>query len=622
MKMPLRRLRVLLLALVAAGALQAQGIEYVKANYTKYEFQIPMRDGVRLFTSVYAPKDTSQPYPILMMRTPYSVGPYGADNYRRSLGPSEKLAKELYIFAFQDVRGRYKSEGEFVNMRPYVPNKGPKQTDESTDTYDTVEWLVRNIPNNNGRVGIWGISYPGFYAAIGAIDAHPALKACSPQAPLADWFVGDDWHHNGALFLAHTFNFLAGFGRPQPEPGTVAGPSFDHGTPDGYKFFLNLGPLSNANEKHFKDKIAFWNDLMQHGTYDEFWKSRNIRPHLRDIKPAMMTVGGWFDAEDAFGALAVYRSVESSSPGAVNILVEGPWSHGQWSRGKGDSLGTVKFHSNTSEFYQEKIEFPFFQYHLKGKGEPSLPEAYVFQTGTNQWLGLDAWPPKEASEATLYFHADGRLSFDPPPGDAVASFDEYVSDPAKPVPHLSSINIGMANDYMVDDQRFASRRTDVLAYQTEPLEEDLTVTGPVTARLHISTTGTDSDWVVKLIDVYPDNYPNPDPNPTRVRMGGYEQLVRGEPFRGKFRNSFEKPEPFEPGKVTKVEFVMPDVFHTFRRGHRVMVHVQSSWFPLVDRNPQKFVDIYSAKASDFQKATQRVYRSKAAPSAVKVNILK
>jgi len=608
---------------LVACALCAQGLDYVKANYTKYESLVQMRDGVRLFVSVYTPKDTSRTYPILLTRTPYGVGPYGADNYRTSLGPSERFAREGYIFAYEDVRGRYKSEGKFVNVRPYIPEKNsPKDVDESSDAYDTIDWLVKNIPNSNGRVGVYGISYPGFYAAMAAIDAHPALKACSPQAPVTDWFIGDDFHHNGAFFLAHAFTFFSRFGRPPAEDATIPLPPFQFGTPDGYKFYLEMGPLSNADRKHFKGSIEFWQELMQHGTYDEFWKARNIRPHLKDIKPAMLVVGGWFDAEDIFGPLEIYRIVKKTSHQTPLRLVMGPWAHGGWSLSDGDSLGPVQFSSKTSLFYRENIELPFFEFYLKDKGEMKLPEAFVFETGRNQWRQYDVWPPKNVSEQSLYLRENGDLAFEPPVSTSPAAFDEYVSDPAKPVPFLSTIDIGMARVYMLDDQRFSSRRPDVLVYRTDPLQTDLTIAGPITATLFVSSTGTDSDWIVKLIDVYPDDYPDPNPNPTGIRMGGYEQLVRGEPFRGKFRNSFEKPEPFEPGKVTRVEFVLPDVFHTFRRGHRVMVHIQSTWFPLVDRNPQRFMNIYSAKPEDFQKATQRVYHSQNAPSALRVYVMK
>ena len=596
--------------------------EYFQAHYTKYEHLIPMRDGVRLFTAVYLPKDTSQSYPILFQRTPYTVAPYGSDNYTVFPGSADKFLREGFIFAYQDVRGRIRSEGEFVNDRPYLPVKrGPKDVDESTDAYDTIDWLVKNIPHNNGKVGIWGISYPGFYAAMAAIDAHPALRAASPQAPVGDWFMGDDWRHNGALFLAHSFNFFLTFGRPWTEPGVMPPPRFDTGTPDGYDYFLRLGPLGNINPSLFGTQAGFWKELLEHDRYDAFWQARNIRPHLKNIRPAMMSVGGWFDAEDLLGPLGVYRAAEQQSPGANNILVMGPWVHGGWMGGDGDRLGAVSFASKTAQFYRDNIMLPFFLHHLKGKDDPKLPEACMFETGRNQWRKHDAWPPKEALERTLYFQAGGKLSFSPPAGEGAQAFDEYVSDPAKPVPFTSETHPGMTYNYMVADQRFASRRTDVLVYETAPLDADVSLAGPVECSLHVSTTGTDSDWVVKLIDVYPGTFPGPRENPAGVRMGGYQQLVRGEPFRGRFRNSFEKPEPFEPGRVSKVAFVMPDIYHTFRRGHRIMVHVQSSWFPLVDRNPQKFIAIHRAAEADFQKAAQRVYRSPQFPSSVQVRVM-
>ncbi len=607
--------------LLSLQAQQSERRDYLVANYTKHEFLIPMRDGVRLFTAVYSPKDTSQTYPILMQRTPYTVAPYGADNYLNMGANLEKFFKEGFIFAYQDVRGRNKSEGEFVNDRPYIPNKrGPREVDESTDAYDTIDWLVKNIPNNNGKVGIWGISYPGFYAAMAAIDAHPALKAASPQAPIGDWFMGDDWRHNGALFLAHAFNFFISFGRPWVDPGKAAPVvNFVRPTQDGYDFFLRLGPLKNIDTKLFGGQAGFWKELLEHDTYDAFWQARNIRPHLKNIKPAMLTVGGWFDAEDLLGPFAVYGAAEKQSPGATNTLVMGPWSHGGW-MGDGDRLGNVRFGAKTAEFFRDQIMLPFFVYHLKGKGEPKLPEAYVFETGRNQWRRHDAWPPKEAAERTLYFRAGGKLAFDPPP--AGSDFDSYVSDPRKPVPFTDEIAVGMTYNYMTSDQRFASRRTDVLAYETEPLENDVTLAGPLDCTLYVSTSGTDSDFVVKLIDVYPGTYPDPEPNPTGVRLSGYHQLVRGEPFRGRFRLSFENPAPFVAGQPAKVTYTMPDVYHTFRRGHRIMVHVQSSWFPLVDRNPQTFVRIHQAGEADFRPAEQRVYRSTAQPSAIRVRMLK
>lgn len=600
--------------------------EPVKAAYTKYEFRIPMRDGVKLFTSVYVPKDDSQTYPMLLMRTPYSCAPYGIDRYPDSLRPGALYQKAGYIFVYQDVRGRWMSEGEFVNMRPYVPNKkGPKDVDETSDTFDTIDWLLKNVKGHNGKVGQWGISYPGFYTVCGMIDAHPALKAASPQAPVTDWFVGDDWHHNGALFLPHAFNFMANFGKPRPEPITKS-PflPFDHGTPDGYKFFLDMGPVANADRKHFKGDVAFWNEVMKHGSYDDFWKARNIRQHIKGIKPAVLTVGGWFDAENLFGALETFKASEANNPPSHNLLVMGPWDHGGWSRGAGDKLGDVPFNSHTAEYYREKIEFPFFEYHLKGKGESKHPKAWVFETGTNVWRKFDAWPPKEAEARPLYLGGGGQLS-DKPEGTGSASdrnsVDEFISDPAKPVPFINKTAIGMAKEYMTADQRFASTRPDVLVYQTPALTEDTTLGGPIEVELFVSTTGTDADWVVKVVDVYPDDFPDPNPNPTEVRMGGYQQLVRGDVFRGKFRNSFERPEPFEPGKVARVKFTLPDTLHTFRTGHRLMVQVQSTWFPLVDRNPQTFCDIYAASEKDFAKQTHRVYRDAEHPSRVVVRAL-
>jgi uncharacterized protein len=614
----------LFLALLIPAAF-GQGVEFVKANYTKYEYQIAMRDGKKLFTSVYLPKDGSEKWPIMFLRTPYSVAPYGVDNYPGGLGPSEKFARDKFIFAYQDVRGRNMSEGTFRDMTPQIDaKKGPQDVDESSDTYDTIEWLVKNIPNNNGRVGMWGISYPGFYTAAGVIDAHPALKCASPQAPISDWFIGDDFHHNGALYLPHAYGFFNGFGRPRPAPqipAQAAPPAPNAPTTwiDAYTFFMRVGPLSNINEKYYKNDVAFWNEMMKHPNYDEFWQARNLRPHLKNIAPAVMTVGGWFDAEDLFGALEVYKSIEKQSPGAINTLVMGPWSHGGWAgRSEGESLGNVHFGDKTSEFYRDNIEFPFFAFHLKGARDPHLPEAFVFETGTNVWRTYDAWPPKNAHPASLYLEAGGKLSFTAPSAD---SFDEYISDPDKPVPFIAGQAAGMTREHMTEDQRFAASRTDVLVYQTEPLESDITIAGPLTPSLFVSTTGTDSDFVVKLIDVYPDNYPDNVPNPAGVRMAGYQQLVRGELMRGRFRNSYSKPEPFTPGKTEKVEYVMPDINHTFRQGHRIMVQVQSSWFPLADRNPQTFVDIYNARASDFKKATERVYHSPAASSRILVNVV-
>jgi uncharacterized protein len=598
--------------------------EWIKANYTKFEYRIPVRDGIKLFTSVYVPKDASEQhtYPILFDRTPYTVSPYGEDQYKAALGPSELFARSKYIFVYQDVRGKFLSEGTFEDMRPYIADKkSPKDVDESSDSYDSIDWLVKNVRYNNGRVGVWGISYPGFYSAMAAIDAHPALKAVSPQAPIADWFIGDDFHHNGALYLPHMFSFMYSFGQPRPEPTTKWSERLEHETPDGYNFFLNnVEPLSKVDARYYHNKVAWWDEITQHPNYDSFWKARSTPQFLKNIKPAMLTVGGWFDAEDLWGALHTYKSANAQSPDGDVKLVMGPWFHGGWARGDGDHLGNVWFSGKQSVFYREKIEFPFFEHHLKGTPDPELPEAYVFETGTNQWKRYDAWPPKQAKPAALYLGGNGQLSFTKPA--AGAEFDEYISDPAKPVPFTTATEFGMTREHMTDDQRQASRRTDVLVYQTAPLTEDVTIAGPLKPELFVSTSGTDADFVVKLIDVYPDNFPDNEGNSKDVHLGAYEQLIRGELFRARFRNGYDKPESFEPNKITKVTYEMPDVNHTFRSGHRIMVQVQSTWFPLVDLNPQKFVpNIYNAKPSDFQKATERVYHSGANDSHVNVLLL-
>lgn len=596
----------------------------VPAHYTKYEYTISMRDGIKLFTAVYLPKDTTQKYPIMLNRTPYSIAPYGVDRYRNQLGPSSLFDREGFIFVYQDVRGKYMSEGSFEFMRPHKPNKKSNMdTDESSDTYDTIDWLAKNVPYN-GKVGVWGISYPGYQASMGAIDAHPAVKAVSPQAPMVDIFIGDDFHHNGAFFLTHAFRWLNGAApaRTNRDATTNRPAAFDYGTPDGYEFFLNLGPLPNVDKLYFKGQVPVWNEFMQHGTYDDYWQSRNTLSHFKNIRPAVMTVAGWFDSEDKYGAAHLYQQIEKTSPGIKNIIVWGPWLHGGWSRMDGDTLGNIRFGTKTALWFRENVEFKFFNYYLKEKGAMDLPEATAFMTGANEWRSFDAWPPKEARSANLYLHAKGKLSFSPPTERSEKAYDEYVSDPQRPVPFTSEITTAMGHLYMVEDQRFAWTRPDVLTYQTDVLTEDVTIAGPVRVKLYGTTSGTDCDWTVKLIDVFPGDTPDPQPNPRGVRMGGFQMKVVSDVMRSKFRNSFEKPEPMKPNQVTKIEFELSDKLHRFKKGHKIMVQIQSTWFPLVDLNPGKFLDIYNAKESDFQKTTQRVFRSSQYSTHLEIKTLK
>jgi putative CocE/NonD family hydrolase len=582
----------------------------VRAAYTKHEFHIPMRDGAKLFTIVYVPKDETKSYPIMLQRTPYGVAPYGVQDYRHSLGPSEHFEKDGFIFAYQDVRGRHMSEGKWVEMRPHLAEKhATAEIDESSDTYDTVAWLLEHVPRNSGRVGLWGISYAGFYAAAALPGAHPAVVAVSPQAPIADLFMGDDGFHNGAFMLAANFGFYTSF-RPRSGGPAVPrpAPAFNYGTPDGYDFFRRMGGLAEGTARLLA-RNEYWSPYLEHTTYDEFWQVRAIVPHLKGIKPAVLTVGGWFDAEDLAGSLAVYRAIEKNNPGATNQLVMGPWVHGGWARGDGDRLGHVSFAVKTGPYFREQIEHAFFAHHLKHRPLAHASEASVFVTGRNEWRTHDTWPPTGAVPQTFYLQPRGALGREHPSTAGADAMDEYVSDPNRPVPYVGSTTIGMRRDYMIEDQRFAAARPDVLVYQTGLLEADLTVAGPIDVSLHVSTTGTDADFVVKMIDVYPG------------RLGGYQQLVRGEPFRGKFRRSFERPIPFVPGEPAVIGFTMPDVYHTFRAGHRVMVHVQSSWFPLVDRNPQQFMDIPKATARDFLRQTHRVFRSRDLPSSITLNVV-
>ena len=601
----------LIMGAVAPVRAQASGADvadtsYIRSHYDKREVTIPMRDGVKLFTAIYSPK-ASGSYPILLTRTPYSAAPYGTSAFPRYLGPGVRFPEAGYVFVTQDVRGRYRSGGRFVHMTPHrAVKRGLREVDESTDTYDTIEWLLKNVAGHNGRVGLWGISYGGFFAAAGMIDAHPALKAVSPQAPQADWFLGDDTHHNGAFFLASTFNFMAMCGMRGAGTSMSCGKPFNFGTDDGYDFFLKLGPLANAEKKYFRGRSPGWTDMMRHGTYDDFWKARNILPHMKGIKPAVLTVGGWYDANNFYGALHLFGAIERQSPGTDNAIVIGPWDHGQWARDSGVFVGKLAFGARTADTYQRDILMPFFESHLKGTGWAKHPKAWVFETGSNRWRTFDQWPPKESASRSVYLDAGNRLATEPPQRTTDKAYEEWVTDPANPAPFVPGKSTDMDPDYMAQDQRFGAARPDAVIYNGETLTADLTIAGPVTPTLFVSTTGTDGDWVVKLIDVHPD---------------GFQELVRGDVVRAKFRRSLTRPEPMTPGEVTQIDFTMPDVFHTFRRGHRMLVQVQGSWFPLVDRNPQTFVDIYKAKASDFRKASQRVYRTPAQSSRITFRVL-
>lgn len=621
------RLRSGFLLLLALWLLQLQGIAQTLTlnDYEKKEVYITMRDGVKLFTAIYSPKDKSRKYPFLMNRTPYSVAPYGEDTLRSSLGPSAYLMQDGYIFVYQDVRGRWMSEGSYDNMRPQLPTtdkKKQKGIDESTDTWDTIDWLLKNVKGNSGKVGQWGISYPGFYTAVGAASNHPALVASSPQAPIADFFF-DDFHHHGAYFLSYWLaTSVFGYQKEGPTKErwyTMVDPQ----TPDAYQFFMDMGPLKNASKWYGEDN-EFWQQLAEHPNYDSFWQKRNLLPHLRQIDHAVLTVGGWFDAEDLYGPLQIYKTIEKHNPKATNKLVMGPWSHGDWARNTPQQrVGYIHFGDSLSDFYQKNIEFPFFTRHLKRTQAPELPEATVFDTGEKAWKQFAAWPPVQAQTQTYYLQDQQKLSTAAPQASSATPYAEFVSDPAKPVPYTDEIKVVFTpRAYMTGDQRHNARRPDVLVFETEVLEESVTLSGELLARLMVSTDQSDADWVVKLIDVYPASHPDDPKNPAHIRLGGYQQLVRSETFRGRFRNSYEKPEPFTPNQVTEVKFPLQDVLHTFKKGHKIMVQVQSSWFPLIDRNPQKWVpNIFEANEEDFVKATHRVYFSKENPSYLQVQVL-
>ncbi len=597
--------------------------DFVKENYTKIDTTIVMRDGVKLYTIIYIPKDQSPKYHFLIERTPYSVAPYGANNYARRLGPNTELMNEKYIFVYQDVRGRYMSEGVNLEVTPYISDKKDKtEVDESSDTYDTMDWLLKNIPNNNGRAGLYGISYPGFYATASLPGAHPSIKAVSPQAPVTDEFIGDDANHNGAFFLLDNFMFMNYYGKERSGPTQDYGSSmFNANNNDVYNYFLKMGTIKNTqSSQYFNRRSYIWNEYLAHDTYDNYWQKRNIRQYLKNITIPTLVVGGWFDAEDLFGSLHTYEAIEKQSPVNNNFIVMGPWTHGGWARNGWDKFGTYNFGSNTSKYFQDSLQTTFFNYYLKDKGNFDASEATMFETGTNEWRHFDKWPPANSSEVSYYLNSGKKLSTQST--NSKSNFDEYISDPSNPVPYTAKVQGRRNNEYMVEDQRFAAKRKDVLFFESAPLEKDVTIAGHILADLFVSISTTDADFIVKLIDVVPDNEILQSGSSDTNDGNGFQRLVRAEVMRGKFRNNYEKPEPFVPGKISEVKINLNDVDHSFKKGHRIMVQVQSSWFPLVDRNPQKFMRIPSADEKHFQKSTIRIYHDKDHHSKIVLPVLK
>ena len=583
-------------------------------SFQKIDTLLPMRDGKMLYTVIYIPRDTNQSYPILMQRTPYSAGPYGNQNYPASPGSNHKLLYSGYILVFQDVRGRYMSEGVHLEVTPHLQMKTSGQmVDESSDTYDTIEFLLKMLKNHNGRVGLRGISYPGFYASAALPQAHPALKAVSPQAPVTDEFIGDDVNHNGAFFLMDNFSFMNYFGAPRSGPVMdYTKPVFDTTFDDAYRFFLELGPLSNTQTKSlFDHKSYIWDEYLAHDTYDDYWQARNIRPFLKNITIPTLVVGGWFDAEDCFGTLKTYQAIETQSSGNSNFLVVGPWTHGAWASKEWSHWGPYRFDQNTSIYFQDSIETPFFDHFLKDKGRYGMPEAKVFETGSNLWKSYNHWPPMELNQKSYYLTKEGTLSG--VKSKKNKAYQSYISDPTHPVPYSSKTDEHRNNLYMVEDQRFASSRPDVLSWTSEPLDRNMLCSGPVSAEIWVSTSGTDMDLVVKVIDEVPKD---------AGENAGAQLLVRAEVIRGKFRNDYVHPEPFKPNIASLIKYTLPDINHLFKKGHKVMIQVQSSWFPLVDRNPHQFINIPTAQASDYKKAEIRIYSDKKHPSKIEMGEVK
>jgi putative CocE/NonD family hydrolase len=600
----------------ARGVAQQERPDY-STQFDKTDVMIAARDGVKLHTEIYSPKNITEPLPIIIERTPYGLSD-DEKGYSRHLRRYQEMIPDGYIFVFQDIRGRYGSEGKFVMQRPVRDPKDSKSIDEGTDTYDTIDWLVKNVPHNNGRVGLLGISYGGWLTVMGMLEPHPALKAVSEQASPADMFLGDDFHHNGAFRLSYGFEYST---MMETDKTNFA---FQFDRFDTYDWYLRLGPLSNANQKYFHGSLPTWNNFVAHPNYDSFWKQQAMPFILTRPKVPNLNVAGWWDQEDFYGPMKIYEIMEQEDPDHLNYIVAGPWNHGGWAGGSGKSLGAIPFGSDTALYFRHNIEAPWFAYWLKNKGSLPLKEALMFQTGSDTWEKFDSWPPKEARKRALYFHADGKLSLEAPSVESAQAFDSYVSDPAHPVPYRNRpIDMTYPEDHpggwytwLVQDQRFVDNRPDVLTWQTEELTEDITLAGQVTAKLFASTTGSDADWIVKLIDVYPQKVSSD------WKLSGYELMIADEVFRGRFRNSFEKPEPLVPGEITPFSIDLHTADHVFEKGHRIMVQVQSTWFPIIDRNPQKFVpNIFEAKESDYLKATQHIYRSKRYPSGVEISVL-
>lgn len=592
---------LLLFAVAAVALFPVQQTPDSIFSHTKH--MVPMRDGVRLYTQVFAPTQATEPLPIILGRTPYGTDGLSPAVLVRA---AKDLVADGYILVFQDIRGRFHSEGQFVMLRQPRDPDDKDAIDESTDTYDTIEWLLENVPGHNGRVGMTGTSYGAWLTVMGMLDPHPALKAVTPQASPADMWIGDDFHHNGAFRLSYGFEFAYWMEAAKGKPSLSA--LFDRY--DSYQWYLRLGPLANVDGKYFHGEIPTWNDFKNHPDYDAFWKRQSFAPWLNQVTVPTLNVAGWWDQEDFYGPLKIYELLERHDAENKNFLVVGPWNHGGWGR-EGRKLGQIDFGSATGEYYRKNVQVPFFAHYLKGKGNHALPEALIFRTGRNSWVRHDMWPPKHnVIERRLYFHEDGKLSFDPADSSAEGGFDCYISDPAKPVPYrrrpirpMLTRGSGWST-WQLQDQRFVDHRPDVLTWETDVIESDVVVSGSIVAHLFASTTGTDSDWIVKLIDVYPEDYPS-DPN-----MGGFQLMIAGDVFRGRYRNSFEKPEPIEPESVEHYKIRFPGNDHVFKEGHRIMVQVQSTWFPVIDRNPQKFVpNIFFAKDSDFQKTVQRIFRS-------------